>query len=105
MDCIFLASQIIEKHREFNIPTYIAFIEFKKAFGSVDRDKLRTIILSKGIAAHLITIIQKIYRERVNAGNGISEGTRTITHGARQGCPLSPVLFNLYLDEVVRISL
>ena len=30
MDCIFSASQIIEKHREFNIPTYIAFIDFKK---------------------------------------------------------------------------
>jgi len=30
MDCIFSASQIIEKHREFNIPTYNAFIDFKK---------------------------------------------------------------------------
>jgi hypothetical protein len=30
MDCIFSASQIIEKHKEFNIPTYIAFIDFKK---------------------------------------------------------------------------
>jgi len=38
MDCIFTASQIIEKHREFNIPTYIAFIDFKKAFDSVDRE-------------------------------------------------------------------
>jgi hypothetical protein len=37
--CIFSASQIIEKHREFNIPTYIAFIDFKKALDSVDRDK------------------------------------------------------------------
>jgi len=40
MDCIFSASQTIKKHREFNIPTYIAFINFKKAFDSVDRDKL-----------------------------------------------------------------
>jgi hypothetical protein len=37
MDCIFSASQIIEKHREFNITTYIAFIDFKKAFDSVQR--------------------------------------------------------------------
>jgi hypothetical protein len=57
MDCAFLASQIIEKHSEFNIPTYIAFIDFKKAFNSVDRDKLWTIMLSKGIPTHLITII------------------------------------------------
>ena len=39
MDCIFSVSQIIEKYREFNIPTYIAFIDLKKAFDSVDRDK------------------------------------------------------------------
>ena len=38
----------------------------------------------------------------INAGNGISEDSRVITQGVRQGCPLSPVLFNLYLDEVIR---
>jgi len=106
MDCIFSASQIIAKHREFNIPTYIAFIDFKKAVDSVDRDKLWTIMLSKGIPTHLITIIQKKYRGniiRVNAGNGISEDSRAIIRGVRQGCHLSPVLFNLYLDEVIRI--
>jgi len=106
MDCILSASQIIEKHREFNIPTYIAFIDFKKAFDSVDRDKLWTIMLSTGIPTHLITITQKIHMEnitRVNAVNGISEDSRAITQGVRQGCPLSPVLFNLYLDEVIRI--
>jgi len=108
MNCISSASQLIEKHREFNIPTYIAFIDFKKAFDSVDRDKLWTIMLSKGIPAHLITIIQSVYMEniiRVNAGNGISEDSIVITQGVRQGCPLSPVLFNLYLDEVIRIWL
>ena len=42
---------------------------------------------------------------RVNAGKGISEDSRAITQGVSQGCPLSPVLFNLYLDEVIRIWL
>jgi hypothetical protein len=46
MDCIFSASQITEKHREFNIPKYIVFIDFKKSFDSVDGDKLWTIMLS-----------------------------------------------------------
>ena len=53
----------------------------------MDRDKLWTIMLSKGIPTHLITIIQKIYTEniiRVNAGNGISEDSRANTQGVRQ---------------------
>jgi hypothetical protein len=86
-------------NREFNIPTYIAFIDFRKAFDSVDRDKLWTIILNKGIPTHLITVIQTTCTEniiRVNVGNGISKDSRVITQGVRQGCPLSPVLFNLY---------
>ena len=76
MDCIFATSQLIEKHREFNIPTYIAFIDFKKAFDSVDRDKLWNIMANKGIPTHLITIIRRIYTEntiRINKGKGKSE--------------------------------
>jgi hypothetical protein len=63
MDCMFSASQLSEKHREFNIPTHIVFIDFKKAFDSVDRDKLWIIVSKKKkrIPSHLITIIQKIY--------------------------------------------
>ena len=39
---------------------------------------------------------------RVNAGDGVSDDFRVITQGVRQGCPLSSVLFNLYLDEFIR---
>ena len=42
---------------------------------------------------------------RINAGNGISADSRVIAQGVRQGCTLSPVLFNLRLDEVIRIWL
>jgi hypothetical protein len=62
----------------------------------------------KAIPTHLITVILKTYMDsiiRVNAGNGISEDSRVISQGVRQGCPLSPVLFNLHLDEVIRIWL
>jgi len=63
---------------------------------------------SKGIPTRLITIIQRIYTEntiRINEGKGTSENFRVINQGVRQGCPLSPVLLNLYLDEVIRIWL
>ena len=53
----------------------------------MDRDKLWTIRLSKGIPTHPITINQKKYMEiiiRVNAGNRISEDSRAITQGVIQ---------------------
>jgi hypothetical protein len=91
-----------------NFRTYIAFIDFKIAFDSVERGTLWTIMSSKGIQTHPITIIQTIYMEniiRINAGNGISEDSRVISQDVTQCCPLSPVLFYLYLDEVIRICL
>ena len=72
------------------------------------RDKLWTVMLSKGIPTHIMTISQKIYKEnfiRANAVNGISEVSRAITQRVRKGCTLSPLLFNLYLDEFIRIWL
>jgi len=63
---------------------------------------------NKGIPTNLFTIIRKINTEniiRINAGYGISEDSRAIAQGVRQGCHLSPVLFNLYLDEFIRIWL
>ena len=41
---------------------------------------------------------------RVNAGNGISEDFRVIAQGVRQGCPLPPVLFNLFWVKLLRFG-
>ena len=74
----------------------------------MDRDKLWNIMASKGILTHLITIIQRIYREntiRINKVKGTSENFRVINQGIRKGCPLLSVLFKLNLDEVIRIWL
>ncbi|KAJ4434340.1 hypothetical protein ANN_22899 [Periplaneta americana] len=105
IDCVFSISQMIEKNREYNIPTYIAFIDYNKAFDTVNRQKLWEVLRSKGIPDHLIRVIQGLYSNtkiRIKLKNGISEESKEITRGVRQGCSLSPVLFNLYIDDVTR---
>jgi sorting nexin-29 len=49
IDGVFSAAQLIEKHCEYNIPTYIAFIDYEKAFYTISRTKLWKVLNSKGI--------------------------------------------------------
>ena len=59
-DCIFVLTQIIEEHREFNIPTYIAFVDFEKTFDMIDREELFKII-TEGYPEHLMRMVQSMY--------------------------------------------
>ena len=63
LDCIFTIAQLIEKRREYQLPTYIAFIDFEKAFDRVNRSKLWAVMARKGIPQHQIRAIQSLYVE------------------------------------------
>lgn len=101
-DCIFTLTQLIEKRREFNQPTYFAFIDYEKAFDRVDRGRLWEILRRRGTPVHLVRAVQSLYLNNkiqikiTNSTNKMAE----INQGVRQGCPLSPTLFNIYIDEV-----
>jgi hypothetical protein len=101
MDCISSVSQIIEKHREYNIPTYIAFIDLDKTFDTVNKSKLWKILQNKGIPRHLIKTVHSMYMNTVIKTSKEFK-TREDFKEISQGCPMSPTLFNLYFDEVVR---
>lgn len=98
-DCVFIIQQLIQKRREFNLPTYILFIDYEKAFDSVIRNKLWNIMENKGYPKHIIKVIQSLYRKTyisIENGQGITNKTVAINHGVKQGCPLSPAIFNAY---------
>ena len=60
-DNIFSLKKILEKRREFNLKTYIAFIDYVKAFDMIDREQLWSIMQKNGYPKHLIQIIQGMY--------------------------------------------
>ena len=94
---------IIEKAREFQKNIYFCFIDYAKAFACVDHKKLWKILQEMGIPDHLTCFLRNLY-----AGQGATVRTgRGTTHwfqigeGVRQGCILSPCLFNLiYLRDL-----
>ena len=63
IDAVFTLQQLIEKRREYNLSTYIAFVDFDKAFDRVSREKLWEIMFLRGYPPHLIRTIQSLYHK------------------------------------------
>ena len=103
-DQIFNIRMIMEKAREFNIPLYMAFIDFKKAFDSVRHTALCEIMKKMGVSEQIISPLRKLYQNQeaaIRVESELSEWFK-IKKGVRQGSPISPICFNFFLEEVMR---
>ena len=95
---------IIEKAREFQKIIYFCFIDYAKAFDYVDHNKLWKILKEMGLPDHLICLLRNLYAGQeatVRTGHGTTDWFQ-IGKGVRQGCILSPCLFNLYAEYIMR---
>ena len=96
--------QIIEKTREFQKNIYFCFIAYVKHFDCVDNNKLWTILQEMGIPGHLTCLLRNLYADQeatVRTGHGKIDWFQ-IGKGAHQGSILSPCLFNLYAEYIMR---
>ena len=92
---------IIEKAREFQENIYFCFIDYAKAFDCVDHNKLWKIIQEMGIPDHLTCLLRNLYAGQeaiIRTGHGTTDWFQ-IGKGVRQGCILSPCLFNFLYAE------
>ena len=92
----------MEKARAFQKNIYFCFIDYAKAFDCVDHNKLWKILKEMGIPDHLTYLLRNLYAGQeaaVRTGHGTTDWFQ-IAKGVRQGCILSPCLFNFYEDRV-----
>ena len=95
---------IIEKAREFQKNVYFCFIDYAKGFDCVDHNKLRKILQEVGIPDHLTCLLRNLYAGQeaaVRTGHGTKDWFQ-IRKRVSQGCILSPCLFNLYAEYIMR---
>ena len=94
----------MKKAREFKENIYFCFIGYAKAFDCVDHNKLWKVLQEIGIPDHLICLLRNLYAGQeaaVRTGHGTADRFQ-IGKVVCQGYILSPCLFNLYAEYILR---
>ena len=92
------------KQQEFQKNIYFCFTDYARAFDYVDHNKLWKILKEMGIPNHLTCLLRDLctgQEATVRTGHGTTDWFQ-IGKGVRQGCILSPWLFNLYAEYIMR---
>ena len=101
---IIIYNLIRKKCHEQSSKIFSCFVDFKKAFDSVPRDLLLRKILNMGISGRFFNILRNIYttdKACVKMGQTRSDFFG-LNIGVRQGCILSPLLFNLFISDLAK---
>ena len=94
---------LFERYLQHQQDLYHVFIDFKKAFDRVCHAALWATMKKYNISTNLIQVIKNLYNKATSAvffNSSIGDWFRT-TVGVRQGCLLSPTLFNIFLERIM----
>ena len=104
VDQMFALRCIVEKYLEKGKKVYAAFMDLEKAYDRVDRQGMWRVLRIYGVDGILLRAVKSMYegaRAAVRVDGELSEFF-DLNVGLKQGCVMSPWLFNLYMDGVIR---
>ena len=104
-DNLFILNSIVSKYHDENKRVYVAYVDFTKFFDTINRDLLLYKLISYGINGNLYKILKSMYTNTsyvVKTDNYLSESFVS-NSGVKQGCNLSPILSNIYQNDMYKI--
>ena len=81
--------------------TYIAFLDIEKAFDSVSHHSIMRTAKRQGVPEHLLSYLRNAYDNCSTILNSVPDSPIQMTRGVKQGDPLSPILFNAVIDDII----
>ena len=107
-DMMFVVRRLQELGRTSNTSLEVCFIDLAKAYDSVDRVLLWEVLVRFGVPPRMIKVIHMFHdgmRARVELDDGDFSAWFNVCQGLRQGCVLSPLLFNIFFATVIIVVL
>ena len=101
-DHLFTFHMVRERAREWNQPVWVAALDFKKAFDSIEHDSLWSALREQGVEPGYVHLMQRLYHDQeATVRTDVTSRSFSLRRGTKQGDPLSSLLFNAVLQHIM----
>ena len=103
MDHIFTLTQLLERAREYRLPMCVAFVDYEKAFDSVEINAVLQSLRKQGVASQYVDLLREANSGCTTDVSLLSSPIRVpVQKGVKQGDTISPKLFTACLENIMR---
>ena len=101
-----LMTSMLQDSRRRKRPAYLVWLDLKDAYGSVPHEILFRVMELAGLEGTTLEVVKDLYDRTTTSirTNRMATDPITIERGVKQGCPLSPILFNLVMEVLIRAA-
>ena len=106
-DMMFVIRRLQELARKERIPLYVCFTDLTKAYDSVDRTPLWTVLARFGVPQNIMSVIYQFHngmRACVRLDDRVCSRWFALEQGLHQGCVLAPLLFNVFFAALINVA-